>query len=993
MSNNDTLSRYLSEFTAETPGLNRGLAAGELFPRTGQPGLFQYGLEALYADELSSYDAPKLSAPATFLSGLEASPVVALDTGSELSLKAVQIFLNMSRYKGADGKPLSEDGSWGKNSQFALAAWQQANAGKSGITDLQIDARKGRVWMPSNIAGEMRAKLSLNPRGQAELAKTDARARRAGPIAVDDTVLETVQSVRAILRALEVPVAQTGLVDPELVQGWIRAAKAYRLNPAVSGQTGAVELSVSGATLGALRVKARNARPGGIPVTPPRKGAPSSATSTGNVVATSGTLPVQTSEVQRVLRSLGWTKSVRADGKFGPKTANAWKSSASRRGLDATITGQAGAGLVYVSSATLARLKEDAAKGGSKGSSTEIQTVKAAPVSSPVAAQPVSAPVTAPVSTPKGGKPAGKSEEAPPRSGLAKVQVGTVQDVLLKLKFSVGKAGRDGFWGKNTKAAWEKAAKNRNLDAMIAKASPTEAWVSPQTLEQLSAETGGVKKPGQPDAQPSAGDKDLVAVETKSIGPVMAAFGKPMPKSAAELVTAWKQIAKSEKQDDRALTKLVAGALVLYAPKSAADAIVNEANLRIDVAKLIAASDTPVLMPTVQDAITFWSNMGPTKAKYGKPYAPKSRGAWDADTGVWMLRYLNIPRENVRLWERALPLLVAADKKSVKLPSSFVPAFGKDAANYAAVKDKIAANQKKAAKGEAKEKRLEALLDSRIRAATSPVSVRLLQQALSELYAQVQEGKIKVPPGVDMLQVARTGVFDNKTLAMTRTAYGKDLLGKLDVRFFNDLIAKLLYTPTSGLAGFGIATPAWLLGQTAIRVTPEVARFINGAAGKWAARTKEILDASYVEGRVPSAGGGSSSSSSTSNASTASDTRSSDTSRASDTSSSSSSDTRSSDVRNIVNERNVINERNVDNTTSRVEQPSAAGPEPVGPGPEPAPAPAPEPPPELLPPAPAPASSSTGWLWMLGAVGALGIGVAMSDKNKNRAATGRPSRR
>jgi hypothetical protein len=981
--NNDTLSQYLAAFTAEAPVLNRGLRAGELFPRAvgGQPGIFQYGLEELYRDDLNPYDAPQLKAPATFLSGLEASPVVALDTGSELSLKAVQIFLNMSRYKGADGRPLSEDGTWGKNSQFALAAWQEANAGKSGIASLQVDARRGRVWMPSNLAGEMRSKLALNSRGQAELARTDLQRSAASkkPTAADANVFETTASVRSILRALDVPVAPRGSVDPELVQGWQRAAKAFQLNPAVSAEPGAGQLFVDANTLSVLRVKARANRPGvAAPV--------SSATSTGNLVASSGTLPVQTSEVQRVLRALGWTKSVRVDGKFGPNTKKAWMSSATRRGLDATITGQAGAGLTYVSSATLARLQEDAAKGGSKGSSTEIQTVKTAPAPAPAvlpAVLPVFTPGNTSVAPPP--SPAGKSEETPPRSGLSKVNVGTVQDVLLKLKFSVGKAGRDGFWGKATKLAWEKASTHRGLDALIAKASPTEAWVSPQTLEQLSAEAGGgVKKPDEPSPQPSAGDSDFVAVETKGINAVLRAFQKPLPKSAAQLVAVWKEIAKREKQDDRAMTKLVAGALVLYAPKSAADALVNEANLRLDLAKLLAASDTPVLMPTVQDAISFWSNQGPTKEKYGATFSAKSRGVWDPSTGVWMLRYLNIPRENIRMWERALPLLVASDQKSIKLPASFVPAFGTDAANYAAVKDKISANEKRAEKGEAREKKLQSILDARVRAATSAVSVRLLQQALSELYAQVQEGKIKVPPGLKVVPVTRTGVFDEPTYNMTLVAYGKDLIGKMDVRFFPDLMEKLLYTPASGVAGlsgFGVVG----LGKTAMRVTPTVQKLINGAAGKWAARTQEILDASYVKGRIERGATAQQPNLDTRSSSSSSDTRSSAT-----------SDTRSSDVRNIVNERNVINERNVDNTTtSRVEQPSPAGPEPVGPVPTPAPSPAPEPPPELItPPTPTPSSGSSGWLWMLGAIGALGVGVAMSDKNKNkRSAPMRPSRR
>lgn len=982
MAHNDTLSQYLASFTAETPVLNQGLSAGELFPRAAQPGIFEVGLEALYADELSVYDAPKLSAPATFLSGLEAAPVVALDTGKELTLKAVQIFLNMSRYKGADRKPLLEDGTWGKNSQFALAAWQQANAGKSGISDLQIDARKGRVWMPSNLAGEMRAKIAVTPRGAKELALTDGARGPAKPTAADASVFETAASVRSILRSLDVPVSPRGKADAELVQGWQRAANVFRLNPSVSAEPGADKLFVDANTLSVLRVKARANRPGSDKIAAPTRRLPgtrtaktfSPATSTGKTVSSSGTMPVQTSEVQRVLRSLGWTKSVQADGKFGPKTQKAWQSSAARRGLDATIKGQPGAGLTYVSSATLARLQEDAAKGASKGSSTEIQTVKAAPV----AVAPAYSPMPIPASTLAPSEPrveprALKSEETPPRSGLAKVQVGTVQDVLLKLKFQVGKTGRDGLWGKATKAAWEKAAKNRGLDALIAKASPTEAWVSPQTLEQLSAESGGVKKPGEASPQPSAGDSDLVAVETKSIGPVLRAFGKPMPKSAAALLTAWKQIAKSEKQDDRATTKLVAGALVLYAPKSAADAIVNEANLRIDVAKLIAASNTPVLMPTVQDAIAFWSNQEPTKAKFGAAYTPKSRTAWDANTGVWMLRYLNIPRENIRMWERALPLLVAADQKSVKLPASFVPAFGTDATNYKGVKKVIA----KRDKGEAQEKKLQALINAQVKASSVIASVMTIQQALNELYKKQQAGLI--PKSLPLSPVPRTGKWDGATYRAFLAGYGNAMLGKVPPGLINDLLDRLLVM-TPALSGFGEVFVGE--GRTYMRVTPENAKLIAEDAKSWSKRTKEVLTPLVVLGKTDTAKGTKARADvmrrKDTRSSSSSDTRSADT-RSSDTRS---SDTRSN-ITNVTNERNITNERNVTNeSASQVEQPSPAGPEPVGPAPV-APVEPPEPSPELLPaPAPAQASSPSGFLWMLGALGALGIGVAMSDKNK-----------
>jgi hypothetical protein len=281
--NKDTLSQYLAAFSPERPVLNRGLKpGGALRPISGQPGLFQVGLEALYGDALSSYDAPKLSVPETYLSGLEASPVVALDTGSELTVKAVQIFLNLSGYRGANAKPLVEDGTWGQNSAFALAAWQRANAGKEGVSSITVDQRRGKLWMPSSIAGDMRSKLALNSRGQRELGRSPAEtqaprridSRNAIPSSTDEAsagvgnVFETTPNLRAILRSLGVNVPSAGPADYALLTSWQKTAQTFGLSPAISADVGSYQAAVKADTLSSLRVKARKAGSGTVaPVT------------------------------------------------------------------------------------------------------------------------------------------------------------------------------------------------------------------------------------------------------------------------------------------------------------------------------------------------------------------------------------------------------------------------------------------------------------------------------------------------------------------------------------------------------------------------------------------------------------------------------------------------------------------------------------------------------------------------------------------------------
>ncbi len=1045
MANLDELSQYLSTFATQ-----------------GASGVYEHGLEALYADELSTYDGPPLQAPESYLSGLEATPVIGLDTGSDLTIKAVQIFLSVSGYKGADGKALGEDGTWGKNSQFALDAWKRANAGKSGVSMIAVGQRKGMVWMPSNIAGDMRSKIALVARGAAELKRQPAAvrpapkptdSRNAIPTAQGEAsagpgnAFETAQNVRGILRALQVNVSNTGLVDTPLVQAWQKAATSFKLNPAVSGQAGAAMLAVNATTLSTLRAKSRIAgTPRSAPVTKSGKNGSAATTATGQSASSSGTLPVQTAEVQRVLRALGWSKSVSADGKYGPKTKAAWESSAVSRKLDRTISGQAGAGLVNVNSTTFARLQQDASLDNSNGSSTNIVPVaKPSEQSSPKAglskvsvdavqgilialkANPgkrdglwgpttqkawmaaasarkldasisragpkeawVSLATYAALESASSAAPAGKTvkktgkdAESAPQAGLSKVQVGTLQDLLIRLKAKPGK--RDGLWGANTKKAWETVAKNRSLDPVISRASPTEAWVSPITLEKLSVSTTGTAvKPNEQKAPPSASDKTLVPVTTTAVSTVMRGFGKTA-KTGAELVAAWKSIAKSEKLDERAV--LEKGAL--NAVKNTAETLTQEAGIRISVNDLIKASAVSVPTATLHDAISFWSNYDQNKTKWGI-YKPSSRGVWDKDTLVWTLRYLNIPMgTNATVWERATPKLVAKDKKSLKFAAKFVKQMETDAKDFKRLGKAITQKQTVEKKNNAEEKKLQSALDARIKASTVVVSIRSLQQALSELNAKIKEGRIKLPAGAPTPpNVSVSGAWDASTRTGLLVAYGDDLLAKLPVGLADDLLKKLLFKAPGGVAGFAGLVGA---GSTHIRVPPAVAKYVADDATQWLLRTKPKtagaaapvvfnptkggttqLDPAFITGRVD----------------------------------------KPQPMQPIIANAPVQQQQQEEpempqqmmpayqQPQQQIEQPAPTGPtQPVftptpreepsyqG-GEQPVIAPAPEPAPEI-PAAPAPVApeSDKTWMWFAGGVAALGIGAMLSKGNSQSPST------
>lgn len=972
------LSEYLDVFCEQKPVLNQGLRAGELTPLAGQPGLFQYGLEALYADSLSGLDAAAYSPPDLYLSGLEASPNLSLDAGDELTIRAVQIFLNLSGYRGADKKPLVEDNTWGKNSATALAAWQQANAGKSGVSSIRVNAATKKVWMPSALSKGIREKLLLNARGREELkreavasapapARQDSRnvipSARGEASAGPGNVFELATNLRAILRNLEVNVAATGGADAALVAGWQRAAKAFKLNPAISADAGATQVVVNAATLSSLRVKANLASRKSTAPTPATRSTAattSTATSSRQSVPTAGTLPVNTSEVQRVLRALGWAKSVTLDNRFGPNTQKAWESSATKRGLDKTISGAKGAPLVNVNSTTLARLQQDASMGASAGSSTDITPVKAAPKPAakpaqiPAAFAPPPTPVTpapegstpvatsdvqklliklkwaktgltdgkfgartqtawmksasarglnpaiaakagsktvvvnaatfarllrdasagyvnppygppgtvvAPIATPVTPPPAAEQPaEQPAKGGLVKMQVGPLQDILLKLKFSVGKTGRDGRYGSSTEKAWKQAAANRSLDGSISRASPMEAWVVPQTLEQLSlAADGTVTKPGE--AKPQPPSMGLVEVDLRRVAPIFAGFGKKA--KADEIVSVWKAIAKGEKLDGAASVKEQGGTLLFYAVPSTVDALEREARIRTDMAAIVKGSDTPVKVTTIHDALSFWSVRPDVKSVYGAQFKPAKRGLWDANTLTNTLRFLNIPESNISIWERTLPKLVAKDKKSAKFPSKIAEAFGIEAGNFKSLKKVVAERDAKAEANEAanaasraavsaEDARIDAMLATQVKAATSLLSVEMLQKALNEVYWKIQDGSLSVPANIKVQLVPITGKWDAPTDAMFAIAYGKDVLGIVPANLYDDLLDKLLYSPkVTTLSGFGLIG----VGRTYLRVPPAVGAKISDDASDLLVRQskaeKNLVDPALISGERP----------------------------------------------------------------------------------------------------------------------------------------------
>lgn len=182
--------------------------------------------------------------------------------------------------------------------------------------------------------------------------------------------------------------------------------------------------------------------------------------------------------VVEVLRAYG-ANFPKGQSKYTPAVLAAWQQASKKKGLDPTMFNRGGT-VVLVAKNTFDILSSS--KPASKSPATKLtpppkQGIKAS------AAKPIKAqtPTAAPAKQAATGK--------------VLIDVGTAQDVLLRLRANLGKGGRDGKFGPTTAKAWTAAANKRGIQgngARFDRASPTAAYVFPATVEALTQAAGVV---------------------------------------------------------------------------------------------------------------------------------------------------------------------------------------------------------------------------------------------------------------------------------------------------------------------------------------------------------------------------------------------------------------------------------------------------------------------------------------------------------------------
>lgn len=429
----------------------------------------------------------------------------------------------------------------------------------------------------------------------------------------------------------------------------------------------------------------------------------------------------------------------------------------------------------------------------------------------------------------KAATPSTKPTE-PSKTGLTKINIGAAQDILNKLG---GKIKRDGMFGPTTAKAWGTASKARKVDGVFDRAGPMEAWISPAALAALSAKAGV--------SAPAAASEEVAppSAEPKDIAP-------PAPEMAPA------------------------------AEDLAAQQLMKQATVAVPVLKVQQAE--------------LMANKTPAQA--GRYTGVEETGEWDDATerGFYILFSIKAPYDGV--WKIALQQLT--DGSSIKLlpnQASEVQALSKlwlenkakeeakanepaqppEPAPEAAITDQPQANNQR--------------VSEVVKRSTVIMPVKVLQQALRQLFDLQQEGKIPASPPIPLPQVTgswRQGSDDVGLLL----GWGDKLYpygGIVPTEDKEEILSQIVFSsPTlNGLRGFGGLRYRNLQGLrgfgavpdgNAIKLPPEIIANIQSLASDYVAKTQQsqpqsdssqvllptgggqvALEPELITGRVPTA--------------------------------------------------------------------------------------------------------------------------------------------
>jgi len=400
----------------------------------------------------------------------------------------------------------------------------------------------------------------------------------------------------------------------------------------------------------------------------------------------------QVSAVVDILRAYGANLPA-GQSAYTPAVLAAWQSAAKKKGLDPTMFNRGG-DAVLVNKNTLKILRSSKPAPGALPAAKTTPAKKTAAKPAPIKAKPpaqAKAPVTGPA--------------------MVSIDIGTAQDLLLRLGVNLGKTGRDGKYGPTTANGWKAQAQKRGIKGNGAKfdrASATTAFVFPATVDALTKAAGVTPTSnGTPVSTPTTSSSATTNITVGTAQDLLLRLGGNLGKAGrdgkygATTANLWKaQAQKVGVPASQAGMERVSGTQARVR-KVALDALTKAAGVvpavngepaqptpppaqeeqekpppepaatpapdagSSAIAKIVAASTSEVSVADVQSALKMINTSGKWTGRYS---SVGESGSWDTATRDALLDYYEVGVEPYRaVWAPALDQLVSADRSAVNV--------------------------------------------------------------------------------------------------------------------------------------------------------------------------------------------------------------------------------------------------------------------------------------------------------------------------------------
>lgn len=435
-----------------------------------------------------------------------------IDLGEEISILDVQKYLNRRGEKGANKKPLVEDGKWSNDTEFALrnflAAYNRTNNSAATYQTLGAD----KLLLTGNVGKVIKAAVKLHgptasavakpkPKTKASAKKKASAAKPTEPSKPGMAQVPVAQ-IQAVLKANGLKITADGSWGPTTQRLWQALAAKKGADPTIN-RAGPDSAWIVLDTLTRL----------------------SSPQQTASAIATtpSADIVVTVESLQKILKARGVTSFGIVDKKYGPKTAAAWSKTATNVGLSPAISRVTGT-TARVSRATYEGLKE-------------LPPASTGTVPAPVAVPTSSTPTTPvnPVEPPALAPPSPTSTVA---VILSVIQKAWNEAVLSKP--DLGKSITvNGKWGSATQNALAKLIGATAAKAAKLNKKKTAVLLSPTLSEQLGTLASRYDSRSQAQVQQSAQSNTDVSMDVAKIQRALNAFNGRVDELLYPVTGAW----------------------------------------------------------------------------------------------------------------------------------------------------------------------------------------------------------------------------------------------------------------------------------------------------------------------------------------------------------------------------------------------------------------------------------------------------------------------